>query len=139
MAKVNQKWLEDKVWGLLHKWQPLLNLHVHDIHLKVSYQPQGDYAAHINWEYPYKWAMLHVNSWAPEKEHFEDANLEKVIVHELTHLLLLPIDNIIEPEFNVTHNSGGQLAHRLNGAVEETVEGITAVLLKLYKEDNAST
>lgn len=120
---------------VFHKWIQILRLKNNwDIKLELiteaSFQKSGD----IKIDPTDRKAVLMLNAGNPKQENFEE-----VIVHELLHLKLYPLDQLTEglidghyqtgtPEHNVIY---GQFMMML----EQTVEELTKCFLLQYGDD----
>ena len=120
---------------VVHKWIQNLRLENNwDIKLELiteaSFQKSGD----IKIDPTDRKAILMLNAGNPKQENFEE-----VIVHELLHLKLYPLDQLTEglidghyqkgtPEYNVIY---GQFMMML----EQTVEELTKCFLLQYGDD----
>ena len=120
---------------VFHKWIQILRLENNwDIKLELiteaSFQKSGD----IKIDPTDRKAVLMLNAGNPKQENFEE-----VIVHELLHLKLYPLDQLTEglidghyqtgtPEHNVIY---GQFMMML----EQTVEELTKCFLLQYGDD----
>ena len=120
---------------VFHKWIQILRLENNwDIKLELitedSFQKSGD----IKIDPTDRKAILMLNAGNPKQENFEE-----VIVHELLHLKLYPLDQLTEglidghyqmgtPEYNVIY---GQFMMML----EQTVEELTKCFLLQYGDD----
>jgi len=81
-------------------------------------------------------AILLLNAANPKQE-----NLEEVIVHELMHLKLYPLDQVTE-SLIVSHYEDGSAAQdfayrQFFGALEQTVEELTKCFLLEFGEDTS--
>lgn len=126
---------EEKVNVLLNKWKKILNLKdwsIKSVLVERQWRKTGDIKIYRE----DKKAILMINKFNPKVE-----NLEEVIIHELVHLKLWSMDQMIE---NLIYNVFGddekdskfQFAYnQFTVTLEETVEDITKSLLYLGGED----
>ncbi len=119
---------ETKIGVLLKKWQRILRLRDWDIkHVLVTekWRKSGD----IKIDRDNRMAALMVNDSVPEKQ------LEEVVVHELLHLRLYGMDQMIEANIDIifgSDSSDPKKQFAINTffiELESTVENLTKALL----------
>lgn len=121
--------------SLLHKWIRILRLEQNwDVKLDIvtdpSFRKTGDFKVDCN----DKKAILMLNGLNPKQE-----NLEEVIVHELLHLKLYPLDQVTESLITSNYEEGSKAFDfaytQFMVTLEITVEELTKCFLKEYGEN----
>jgi hypothetical protein len=129
------KFDEESVEAYLRKWQDILRLRDWDIKYKIvatEWRKTGD----IKIDMADRKAILMINNYNPKQ-----TNLEAVVIHELLHLKLWGMDQMIEqlvysvfgqdendPKFNFAYN-------QFMNTLESTVEDLSKSFLKLGGEN----
>jgi hypothetical protein len=125
----------DKAIGLISKWQDILRLRDWDIKYEpvtVLWRKTGD----VKIDMDDKKAILLINECNPKQ-----TNLEHVIVHELLHIKLWAMDQMIEQLLNCVYGSDGDdLKHefatgQFMTTLESTVEDLAKGYISLGGED----
>lgn len=126
---------EEKIGVLLKKWQKTLRLRDWDIkHILVTekWRKSGD----IKIDRANQMAALMIHESVPEKQ------LEEVVVHELLHLRLYGMDQMLEANIDIIFgpdSSDPKKHFALNTfyiELESTVENLTKALLTIAGRDN---
>ena len=81
----------------------------------------------VAWAPNYQKVLMSVNYEVQQPQYeFSDTTIESNVVHELVHLLLAPIRNLMYIEFE----EDGQMWQRFSNAQEEAVENLTAIIVR---------
>jgi hypothetical protein len=116
---------EQDVLPLLTKWQDILRLRDWDIRIQIvrtAWRKSGD----VKVDLEDKKALLLVN-----ERSYDRSNLEELVVHELLHVKLYPLDQMVEDLLNALYDGAGddpkrKFAHdQFMTALEATVEDLT--------------
>ncbi len=125
----------EKIAGLFDKWVKKLRLNpTWDVSLQLVSDPQWNKSGDFKVDCDDRKAILLLNVENPKQE-----NLEEVIVHELMHLKLYPLDQVTESlivcQFE-EGSAGWNLAYRqFFTALEQTVEEMTKCFLLEFGEN----
>ncbi|MCD4707728.1 MAG: hypothetical protein K8S62_08310 [Candidatus Sabulitectum sp.] len=124
---------EEMIGELLKKWQEILRLRDWDIKpvsVKQDWRKSGD----IKIDRDNRMAAVMINETVPE------AHLEEVVVHELLHLKLYGMDQLLEETINILFgpdNSDPKKEFAMNTfflELESTVEDLTKALLTAHSD-----
>lgn len=127
--------ITERVRGYVEKWKPLLNLHNWVFVLKGVDEPDSPHTMSMNWVPNYHTATLEINLGVPNPEVDFDIICEEVVVHELCHIVLADIHDLVDQECA----EDGVLYKLFARAFETQVENLAAIALKLQKDSDAST
>lgn len=114
------------------KWQPLLGLQNWHIAVVVTKDVlSNNVLADIAWTPHYRHATMgsSIKHVTFHEIDFAEEHIERTAVHELCHLLLAPIRDVIHNQFD--GESFGWLAFK--GRQETVVDELTNLILRLYK------
>lgn len=93
----------------------------------------GDqYVLRSEWTAGYQNAWIYVNT-EDEIVRTGGARLNYMVLHELVHLMLAPVEDVIDTELN---QKGGSLHGRFSLAVETVTDRVAAALWRAYEGDN---
>ena len=120
---------EIELTKLLHKWQDILRLRDWDIKLELvtkEWHKTGD----IKIDQADKTAILLINTCNPKQ-----TNIEAVIIHELVHIKLWGMDQMIESLLKCVYDEGdpthafayGQFMELLEVTVQDLAKGFVAL------------
>lgn len=118
---------------MVSKWKPILGLQNWIILVAGTEEPHAPYSMMVHWEPHYKTATLTVNFNVPQPEIDFGTILEEIIVHELCHIVLAPIRDVIEDEIGAE----GVLGKILDNANESLTEDLASIVFHLQKEKEA--
>lgn len=124
MARATKAQLLKQVKLLVVKWQGLLGLNGWSIETAIAEGIPTDVAMFVQWHPHYRSAKIFINPVLDSTD-----NLERTVVHELAHLFLAPIKDIMDDELNPE----GYFYDRFHNASETTVEGITSAIMRVCK------
>ena len=114
------------IQGYINKWTPLLGLE--NWRIVISLLEQKDTAAKISWMVNYRKARLFWNSTLEEPElELRPDIMEASVVHELVHLLLARVRDVIDNETT----ADSYLWKHYSAAEESVVDELTSVILRL--------
>ena len=130
----NQNWNANNMQRFLTKWQTILRLNDWDISLQTvekQWRKTGD----IKIDMCDKTAILLINTFNPKQE-----NLEMLIIHELLHLKLYGMDQMIENYITALHGSQETPAKEIAYSdfmvlLESTVHDLSKAFLSQSGED----
>lgn len=120
---------------LLCRWRRILRLEESwDVKLEIVKDPSFRKTGDLKVDCTDKKAILLLNGLNPKQE-----NLEEVIVHELLHLKLYPLDQVTESLITANYEEGSGAYHfaytQFMVTLEVTVEELAKCFLKQYGED----
>ena len=127
----------EKLRALFRKWTEKLRITPGwDVRLELVRDPDWPKSGDIKIDCDDRKAILLLNALEPKQE-----NVEEVIVHELLHLKLYPLDqmteSLIQSQFE-EGSAGWNLAYRqFFLSLEQTVEELTKCFLLEFGEDRA--
>ncbi|MBR2420991.1 MAG: hypothetical protein IKB09_01400 [Oscillospiraceae bacterium] len=128
---------KEKIQQLFEKWSKKLRIVPSwDIHLELIEDPQWRKTGDFKVDCDDRKAVLMLNAANPRQ-----ANLEEVIVHELLHLKLYPLDQVTESLIAIQFEEGTpgwDFAYReFFTALEITVEELTKCYLLEFGENRS--
>lgn len=121
---------------ILKKWVKILRIENNwDVDLKfiddIKYEKTGD----IKIDVCDKKAIMYLNKNNPKNE-----NMEEVIIHELLHLKMYPLDQLTETLINnhyeLESNSYNMMYEQFMISLEITVEELTKCFLEQFSDNN---
>lgn len=116
------------VQNLINKWVPILGLQNYEIRLAPEDMPDHHMQMSVGWEPGYRRVTFTLNTdpeW-PEMNLQPDV-IEHAVVHELTHILLGPLQDFAYAEFD----GGGSLYRQWRLADEQATDTLARVILRL--------